>query len=153
MKRVLFGGAFDLLHYGHILAIKKAKSYGDYLIVNVMSDARCKLKKGDSRPIIPEKERVAIVQELKDVDEVNCLCGDPNFPTLKLAESLNIDVLVIDKIDHPYEFELEKGCKKLGIQFVQLDRINTESGLNTTTIINKIVKLYERIRHVNSNNT
>jgi cytidyltransferase-like protein len=138
MKKVLFGGAFDLLHSGHLLAIKKAKSYGDYLIVNVMSDERCRFKKGEGRPIIPAKERVEMVKALRDVDEVNCLYGDPDFPTLKLAEKLRPDVLVIDAIDHPHEPELEKRCKELGIQFVQLDRIVTESGLDTTKIIKKI---------------
>jgi D-beta-D-heptose 7-phosphate kinase/D-beta-D-heptose 1-phosphate adenosyltransferase len=141
MKKVLFGGAFDLFHYGHLLAIKKAKSYGDYLIVNVMSDERCKLKKGKDRPIIPAEERVKLIEALRDVDEVNCLYGDPEFPTLKLVEKLRPDVLVIDAINHPYESELKKRCQELGIQFVQIDRIVTKSGLDTSNIIKKINKI------------
>lgn len=31
MKRVITYGTFDLLHYGHINLIKRAKAYGDYL--------------------------------------------------------------------------------------------------------------------------
>lgn len=39
MKKVLTYGSFDLLHYGHINILKRAKALGDYLIVGVTSDA------------------------------------------------------------------------------------------------------------------
>ena len=38
MKRVLTYGTFDLMHYGHIRLLKRAKSLGDYLIVAVSTD-------------------------------------------------------------------------------------------------------------------
>lgn len=38
MKRVITYGTFDLLHYGHINLLKRAKLLGDYLIVVVSSD-------------------------------------------------------------------------------------------------------------------
>lgn len=38
MKRVITYGTFDLLHYGHINLLKRAKALGDYLIVVVSSD-------------------------------------------------------------------------------------------------------------------
>lgn len=38
MKRVLTYGTFDLLHYGHIRLLKRAKALGDYLIVALSTD-------------------------------------------------------------------------------------------------------------------
>lgn len=38
MKRVLTYGTFDLLHYGHIRLLKRAKELGDYLIVALSTD-------------------------------------------------------------------------------------------------------------------
>ena len=38
MKKVITYGTFDLLHYGHINLLKRAKALGDYLIVAVSTD-------------------------------------------------------------------------------------------------------------------
>ena len=38
MKRVLTYGTYDLLHYGHIRLLKRAKELGDYLIVAISTD-------------------------------------------------------------------------------------------------------------------
>jgi cytidyltransferase-like protein len=49
MKRVITYGTFDILHYGHINLLRKAKSMGDYLIVACSSDDFNILK--DKNPI------------------------------------------------------------------------------------------------------
>lgn len=38
MKRVITYGTFDLLHYGHINLLERAKALGDYLIVAISTD-------------------------------------------------------------------------------------------------------------------
>ena len=38
MKRILTYGTFDLLHYGHIRILKRAKELGDYLVVAISTD-------------------------------------------------------------------------------------------------------------------
>lgn len=38
MKRVLTYGTFDLLHYGHINILRRAKQLGDYLVVALSTD-------------------------------------------------------------------------------------------------------------------
>src|SRR5699024_2245844 len=44
MKRVITYGTFDLLHYGHIRLLKRAKELGDYLIVALSTDEFNQLK-------------------------------------------------------------------------------------------------------------
>lgn len=44
MKRILTYGTFDLLHYGHIRLLKRAKELGDYLIVALSTDKFNELK-------------------------------------------------------------------------------------------------------------
>lgn len=44
MKRILTYGTFDLLHYGHIRLLKRAKELGDYLIVALSTDEFNQLK-------------------------------------------------------------------------------------------------------------
>ena len=38
MKCVITYGTFDLLHYGHILLLKRARDLGDFLVVALSSD-------------------------------------------------------------------------------------------------------------------
>lgn len=44
MKRILTYGTFDLLHYGHIRLLKRAKELGDYLIVALSTEEFNELK-------------------------------------------------------------------------------------------------------------
>ncbi|NBW34192.1 MAG: hypothetical protein EBR30_04075 [Cytophagia bacterium] len=68
MKIILVTGGFDPLHSGHIKYFQSAKKLGDKLIVGVNSDAWLTRKKG--KPFMPVWERVAIISELKCVDQV-----------------------------------------------------------------------------------
>ena len=45
VKVVITYGTFDLLHYGHINLLERAKALGDYLIVGLSTDEFC-LEKG-----------------------------------------------------------------------------------------------------------
>lgn len=68
---VLVTGGFDPLHSGHISYFKAARQLGDWIIVGVNSDAWLTRKKG--KPFLPIWERVAIISELKCVDQVVAL--------------------------------------------------------------------------------
>ena len=67
---VTTNGAFDMLHIGHLRALKKSKTFGDVLIVGVNSDLSVKDYKSPDRPIIPEDERAELVAALACVDYV-----------------------------------------------------------------------------------
>src|SRR3989344_5764611 len=70
-KRIVLGsGVFDLFHYNHLEYLRNLKRYGDIVVVVVGSDAWVRENKSTSRPIIPEKDRVNIVNGIKGVDYV-----------------------------------------------------------------------------------
>lgn len=72
MKKYKIGyttGVYDMFHIGHLNILKRAKEQCEYLIVGVTTDELCYARK-KKHPIICETERMAIVRELKCVDEV-----------------------------------------------------------------------------------
>ena len=73
MKRILTYGTFDLLHYGHINLLKRAKEMGDYLIVGLSTD-EFNLLKGKTCYFSYE-ERKKLLEAIRYVDlviEENC---------------------------------------------------------------------------------
>ena len=68
MKVVLTYGTFDLLHYGHIRLLERAKALGDYLIVAVSTDEFNRLK--GKKSYYNYEIRKKMLEELKCVDLV-----------------------------------------------------------------------------------
>ncbi len=68
MKRVITYGTFDLLHYGHINLLKRAKSLGDYLIVALSTDEFNLLK--NKKCYFPYEKRKAFLESIRYVDLV-----------------------------------------------------------------------------------
>ncbi len=62
-------GVFDMFHIGHLNILRRAKEQCEYLIVGVTTDALCNARK-NKLPIIPEGDRVAIVEAIRYVDKV-----------------------------------------------------------------------------------
>ena len=61
-------GVYDMFHIGHLNILKKAKERCDYLIVGVSTDEVVESYKHRA-PIIPFEERIAIIRELRCVDQ------------------------------------------------------------------------------------
>lgn len=133
-RTVLFSGMFDLLHCGHLLAMEKAKSSGDYLIIHVASDAETRGVKGLSRPIIPGKERSRLVEGLKCVDEI--VYSEKFLSLSELLDKVCPNMLYLNVGSNPENAEEE--CKKRGILIIRDRRFISKSGLDTTGIVKKI---------------
>ena len=69
MKRVITYGTFDLLHYGHINLLKRAKEFGDYLIVVVSTDEFNWTEK-QKKCYFTYEERKALFEAVRYVDLV-----------------------------------------------------------------------------------
>lgn len=91
MKKVLYGGGFDIFHWMHLKSIKLASEFGDHLTVMINSDRLLKEYKG-KEPLFTEKERAEIIGSLKFVDEV--VIKD-TFSELEILKDKNIDILVV----------------------------------------------------------
>lgn len=98
MIKVLVGGCFDVLHFGHIHFLKEAKKQGDYLVVLLESDKRIKKLKGESRPFHSELQRKEILESLKFVDEVILTSDEMTDEDYKnLVIKINPQVIAIEK--------------------------------------------------------
>jgi D-beta-D-heptose 7-phosphate kinase/D-beta-D-heptose 1-phosphate adenosyltransferase len=69
-KIVWTNGFFDLLHSGHIRHLRKAREFGDCLIVGINSDDSARLLKGFGKLTRSERTRAEIVSSLEFVDWV-----------------------------------------------------------------------------------
>ncbi|MEW4309156.1 glycerol-3-phosphate cytidylyltransferase [Rossellomorea marisflavi] len=68
MKKVITYGTFDLLHWGHINLLKRAKQLGDHLTVAISSDEFNELKNKQSYHSF--ENRKMILESIRYVDEV-----------------------------------------------------------------------------------
>ena len=84
MKKYKVGyvqGSFDMFHIGHLNILKNAKSICDYLIVGVNSDELMKSFKHKT-PIIPEDERLEIIEAIRYVDEAHIVTNRDKLEAL-----------------------------------------------------------------------
>ena len=69
MKKVITYGTFDLLHYGHINLLRRAKELGDYLIVVVSTD-EFNWEQKRKKCYFTYEERKKMVESIRYVDLV-----------------------------------------------------------------------------------
>ena len=92
MKRVITYGTFDLLHYGHINLLRRAKALGDYLIVALSTDEFNWLEK-QKKSYFSYDERKAMLEAIRYVDLV---IPEENWGQKKTdVEKYHVDVFVI----------------------------------------------------------
>ena len=60
IRVVFIGGGFELIHYGHVYTISKAKGLGDVLVVSVARDSTIRKRK-KREPLINEGDRVRLL--------------------------------------------------------------------------------------------
>ncbi|CAG8463522.1 91_t:CDS:2 [Diversispora eburnea] len=93
-KVVYVDGAFDLFHVGHVEFLKRAKNFGDYLLVGVHDDQTVNAIKGANNPLMNLHERVLSVLACRYVDEV--IIGAP----YSVDENVLYKVYKVDVVAH-----------------------------------------------------
>ena len=91
-KIAFTNGCFDILHFGHVSYLQEAaKGKNRVLVVAINSDESVRMIKGKGRPIVPQKERAALIAALTCVDYVTIF--NESTPLLTI-EALRPDVLI-----------------------------------------------------------
>ncbi|AWC30560.1 glycerol-3-phosphate cytidylyltransferase [Bacillus cytotoxicus] len=129
MKKVITYGTFDLLHWGHINLLKRAKDLGDYLIVAVSSDEFNKLK--NKKSYHSYENRKMILEALRYVDEVI-----PEYSWDQKVHDVvqnNIDVFVMGD-DWKGEFDFLK-------EYCEVIYLPRTVGISTTKIKEELVRV------------
>jgi len=111
-------GTYDMFHIGHLNLIKNAKKNCDFLIVGVNSDDLV-LSYKNKKTIVPIKERVAIIEELKSVDKV-VVCN--TLDKTAIIKELNINKIFIgdDWKGNPRWVKTKEDMAKIGVEVVFL---------------------------------
>ena len=109
MKRVITYGTFDLLHYGHINLLRRAKSLGDYLIVALSTDEFSSREKNKTC-FFPYEQRKVLLESMRHVDLV--------IPEASWEQKVSdmkeysIDVFVMgDDWTGKFDFLKKEGCE------------------------------------------
>jgi len=135
-RLVLVGGCFDILHWGHVSFLKKARKFGDFLVIALESDQTTKKLKGKNRPIHKQSQRRRILESLRFVDKVISL---PPMKTdsdyKKLVLKIKPQVIAVTQKD-PFLDKKKKLACLVGAKVVEIPKIKASS----TT---KIIKLLE----------
>lgn len=122
MKKVITYGTFDLLHRGHINLLRRAKEYGDYLVVAISTDEFNSLK--NKKAYYNFESRKMILEAIRYVDEV--IAEETWDQKIQDVEQHQIDIFVMgDDWEGEFDF-LSDYC-----EVVYLPRTN---GISTTQI-------------------
>lgn len=140
---VFTNGCFDILHPGHVDYLAKTKSFGDFCVLGLNSDASVKRQgKGDDRPINNEFSRAVVLSGLASVDAVVIFDEDTPYELMKA-----IQPHVITKGGDYDAAETNPNSKKyvVGRDIVAQNNGSVEiitflEGFSTTSMINKIRK-------------
>lgn len=128
MKKVITYGTFDLLHYGHINLLRRAKSLGDYLIVGLSTD-EFNNKEKNKECYFDYENRKLLLDAVKYVDLV--IPEETWEQKVSDIQKYNIDVFVIGD-DWKGKFDY---LEDIGIEVVYLPRTKE---ISTTKIKNDL---------------
>lgn len=134
---VLVGGCFDLLHFGHIKFLEKAKKQGNVLVVALENDENIKRLKGKGRPIHSQEKRAEMVAALEFVNLVICLpLMKSNRDYFDLVKKVKPDVIAVTKDDLRLKNKEKQAKEVRGEVKVVVNRLKTPSTREIIKLLN-----------------
>lgn len=128
---VMLGGAFEIIHPGHLHTMEEAKELGDTLVVVVASDEAVLRNKG-REPVTSQDWRVRLVSAVRPVDVAVAGGKGSIYDTL---EKVRPDVVALgyDQRHDPVEIEAEARKRGIKVKVVRLD--SPIPGIKTSKIV------------------
>ncbi len=120
LKVVMIGGAFEIIHPGHIHTISEARKLGNTLVVVVATDESVLKNKG-REPVTTQEWRVRLVSSLREVDIA--LPGNKGS-IYDILLRVRPDVVAIGYDQHHDPAEIEKEAARRGLKLV-VSRLST----------------------------
>lgn len=131
-------GSFDLLHIGHVRYLRRARAFGDLLVVGVDTDEGIKKYKGPLRPVVPYVERCEMLTYQEGVDLVTGVTDIDEHGKwgYGLIRAIRPDVFVA--VDDSYPPEQIADIKRFCDEVVVLPR--QAKGTSTSNLIQESIK-------------
>ncbi len=126
-------GVFDIIHPGHVFAIRMFAKEADIIIVLTQSDEFTAKKKGSSRPINPQRQRTEVVDGIAGVDYT--YPDKSREEDIEFLNYLKPTILAVTSVD-------EKKTKDYSSPFWELKEFpdKAQPWYSTTEIINRVLE-------------
>jgi D-beta-D-heptose 7-phosphate kinase/D-beta-D-heptose 1-phosphate adenosyltransferase len=134
-KIVSTSGCFDIVHAGHVMYLEEARQKGDRLVVLLNSDSSVRALKGDTRPIVPEKERAIVIAGLSSVDYV---CIFSSKTPCSIIGEIKPDIVIKGG---DYDGKWIPEMDTVAVYGGKVEYVNIVEGCSTTNIVNKIEQM------------
>lgn len=136
MRTVLVHGVFDVLHIGHIRLLKKARSFGDELVVSLLSDRYVTMYKGPLRPIYSLALRREHILEFRCVDRVVVVDGPGHEAVEDMIRNVAPHVYV-KGADTKGTFGEEGWLRTMGIElkYVEMEVVPNGKPISSTKLL------------------
>jgi FAD synthetase len=134
IRVVFIGGSFELIHYGHVYTISRARGLGDVLVVSVARDNTIRRRK-KREPLINEEDRVRLLSSLRQVDAAILGVEGDIYVTL---ERVRPDVVALGYDQYHMENEVRREAARRGmkLEVVRLD--SPYPKIKTTRILKEL---------------
>lgn len=134
-RKIAFtNGCFDILHFGHVSYLEKAKGRNRILVIGLNSDQSVRAIKGPRRPIIAQEGRARLLAGLACVDFV-VLFDEPTPQSL--IAFLKPDILIKGA---DWQGQEIAGAAEVKSSGGKVEFIEYVDGFSTTNIIRDILK-------------
>lgn len=136
---VIVGGAFEILHPGHLHLLREARRFGRVVVI-VARDSTIEKLKGRP-PVVPEQQRLEVVRSIRYVDEAHL--GNEPLDVEGTLLRFKPDVIVLGPDQNHLEKLVKEAISRLNLntQVVKLKNRVGNSNFSSSIIAKRLLEL------------